>query len=55
MVIPGELSLELKDGTEEIVSEVVCSELFGPEIEVENVVDGPETLCAVIQGGHWGK
>ena len=36
---------ELKDGTEDIDPEAVCSELFDPEVAgVDDVASGPEIL-----------
>ena len=46
---------ELRDGTEDIDPEAVCSELFDPEVWVEGVASGPEMLWVVIGVGIGGK
>jgi len=46
---------ELRDGTEEMDPEAVCSELFDPEVGVDDVASGPEMLWVVIGGGIGGS
>jgi hypothetical protein len=46
---------ELKDGTEEIDPEAVCSELFEPDVGVDDVASGPEILWVVIGVGIGGS
>jgi len=46
---------ELKDGTDDIDPEAVCSELFDPEVGVDDVASGPEMLWVVIGVGIGGS
>ena len=46
---------ELKEGTEDIDPEAVCSELFDPEVGVDDVASGPEMLWVVIGVGIGGR
>lgn len=46
---------ELKDGTEDMDPEAVCSELFDPEVGVVDVASGPEMLWVVIGEGIGGS
>lgn len=46
---------ELKEGTEDIDPEAVCSELWDPEIGVDDVASGPEILWVVIGVGIGGS
>ena len=46
---------ELKDGTEDMDLEAVCSELLDPEVGVNDVASEPEMLWVTIGGGNRGS
>lgn len=46
---------ELRDGMEDIDPEAVCSELFDPDVGVDDVASGPDILWVVIGVGIGGS
>lgn len=46
---------ELRDGTDDMDPEAVCSELFDPDVGVDDVASGPDILWVVIGVGIGGS